>query len=364
MNPPDAQSDSDLKETYFDPEELDASEQYFSASLETSAAKPQFVIDSAEKAGSFSHNVSSNPQPLERRESCPPEPIDSQGAPDIQSASDWRDVVSEKVKHYKTLKPRKERYPSLQLQFDSAPTWKLEQTPASRAANDPPAAITPDTSPSLPGDRPLPQFLATTEATARVLEFPRPGMLPFNRDELAEPVVDRPRIIEAPELVPPPPALGGILIEPPREPEPERQPGLDMPLATATLSRRVFAATIDGVFIVAGLAIFEYMFLRFNSSLPPSRSLVAITVAFAGILWFAYQFSFLTFCGNTPGLRATRLRIARFDGAPAPRNIRRWRVLASVLSCVSLGLGYAWCFFDEDQLTWHDRITRTHLAPK
>jgi hypothetical protein len=37
--------------------------------------------------------------------------------------------------------------------------------------------------------------------------------------------------------------------------------------------------------------------------------------------------------------------------------------LASFLSAASLGLGYAWCFLDEDQLSWHDRITKTHLAP-
>jgi hypothetical protein len=46
------------------------------------------------------------------------------------------------------------------------------------------------------------------------------------------------------------------------------------------------------------------------------------------------------------------------------RGLRRWRVLASILSLASLGLGYAWCFLDEDQLSWHDRITRTHLAPR
>ena len=32
------------------------------------------------------------------------------------------------------------------------------------------------------------------------------------------------------------------------------------------------------------------------------------------------------------------------------------------LSAASIGLGYAWCMLDEDQLCWHDRITRTHLA--
>ena len=39
----------------------------------------------------------------------------------------------------------------------------------------------------------------------------------------------------------------------------------------------------------------------------------------------------------------------------------RWR---RILSALSLGLGYAWCMLDEDQLCWHDRITKTHSAPK
>jgi len=32
-----------------------------------------------------------------------------------------------------------------------------------------------------------------------------------------------------------------------------------------------------------------------------------------------------------------------------------------VLSCISLGLGFAWAALDEDCLGWHDRITRTYL---
>jgi len=58
------------------------------------------------------------------------------------------------------------------------------------------------------------------------------------------------------------------------------------------------------------------------------------------------------------------LRLSRFDGAAVPRKMRRWRALASMLSGVSLALGYAWCFLDEDRLCWHDRITRTYMAPQ
>src|SRR5436305_10094603 len=46
MNPSDVQSE--IEPTYFDPEEIDMSEQQFAASLEISAAKPQFEIDEIE----------------------------------------------------------------------------------------------------------------------------------------------------------------------------------------------------------------------------------------------------------------------------------------------------------------------------
>lgn len=373
---------------------MDASEQYFSASLEASASKPDFVLNledgteplhpaalddqtldhqivgpAARSSEIDTHSVPNDPGtrtlvPGEVERSLPCEPVTiNESSQPCDPGSDWRDLVSAKVKHYKTLKPRQERYPSLQLQFDSGPAWKSDS--AARAHVE-----TINSFLAQPDPQPVPQpeaqvFLQpTTESTARVLEFPRPGMLPFNRDELAEPIVDRPRIVEAPELVPPPPALGGILIEPIQEPEPERQPGLDMPLTTASLGRRVFAAAIDGFVVSLALAIFGYMFLRFNRSLPQFRLSLSLAAGLVIILWFAYQFAFLTFCGKTLGLLAAKLRLSRFDGKTPGRTLRRWRVLASILSAVSLGLGYAWCFFDEDQLSWHDRITKTHLASR
>ena len=98
--------------------------------------------------------------------------------------------------------------------------------------------------------------------------------------------------------------------------------------------------------------------------MPPARLAAELAACLLGVFWPAYQYAFLVYCGRTPGLWAAKLHLARFDGQPAARGLRRWRVLASVLSLVSLGLGYAWCFFDEDQLSWHDRITRTHLTPQ
>jgi hypothetical protein len=203
------------------------------------------------------------------------------------------------------------------------------------------------------------------ETTARILEFPRSLTFvpPQPLDELAEPVFDRPRILEVPEVEPPPPALGGILIEPIEQPAAERRPGFEVPLQSAPMSRRMAGIAVDAFIVAAALSIFCGIFFRITATIPPVQRFAGTLVALAGIFWVAYQYVLVVYTGTTPGLKLARLRLDQFDGSAVPRNLRRWRVLASVLSGLSLGLGYAWCFLDEDELCWHDRITRTYMAP-
>jgi uncharacterized RDD family membrane protein YckC len=181
---------------------------------------------------------------------------------------------------------------------------------------------------------------------------------------LAEPVTDRPRILEAPEVVPPPPALGGITIEPAQQPDMEKRPGIDIPLQSAPLGRRIFSAAIDDVIIAAACALFGFIFWKLAAIRPPRFQIIGIAAGLSGLFWAAYQYLLLVYSGTTPGLLLARLELARFDGSPVGRRLRRWRVLASFLSAVSLGMGYAWVFLDEDSLCWHDRITHTYLAPR
>src|SRR5208337_2900526 len=181
-------------------------------------------------------------------------------------------------------------------------------------------------------------------------------------DELAEPVFDRPRILEVPEQMPPPPALGGILIEPEEKTAAERRPGFELPLNPPPMARRLTAGVVDLLIVSISFAAFADMFFRVTHAVPPFRQAAGVCAGLIAVVWIVYQYLFLVYPGATPGLKLTSLQLSRFDGTPAPRSLRRWRVLASVLSGLSLALGYAWCFFDEDQLCWHDRITRTYMA--
>src|SRR5207247_9600617 len=100
-----------------------------------------------------------------------------------------------------------------------------------------------------PSPVPLPP---APDTTAKIIEFPRSAAVPEPLDELAEPVLDRPRILEAPEPTPPPPALGGIMIEPLPQPINDRRPGFEIPLQGSPMKRRMASGGIDAsvVFLV------------------------------------------------------------------------------------------------------------------
>lgn len=286
-------------------------------------------------------------------------------------AETWRREVAARLERYRERrKPRAPRYPSLFLPFESP-----ESRTRPLVASDPPAAasaaqthanvalqiVEEPTAVAVAVDLP-PAIPDSLEPAAKVIEFPRSAAIPvFRAPELADPVLDRPRILEAPEILPPPPALGGILIEPAAARESDRKSRPDVPELPATIAQRLAAGLVDGLILGAALAVFAAIFLRLNPERSPLPLLVVTSLAVALLLWCAYEFLFVVYTGSTPGLRALKLRLVRFDGSPAQRRTRRWRVLASFLSAFSLGLGYLWSVLDEDGLCWHDRITRTHI---
>lgn len=296
-----------------------------------------------------------------------------------QEASAWRDELSVKLNRYRARrKAPPPRYPSLKLPFgplESAARATPPEGPVfGSVANHAlaldeahPATYIQESSPPnsvVATESPIRQETAHTGA--KIIEFPRfawgpPAPPP---DQLAEPVMDRPRILEVPEVAPPPPALGGILIEPAQKHEAEKRPGIDIPLQSAPLNLRFVASLIDGVIVGMASALFGFIFWKITSFRPPRLQTIALAAGIAWVLWAAYQYLLIVYSGSTPGLRVARLELTRFDGGPTRRSLRRWRVLASYLSFASLGMGYAWLFLDEDALCWHDRITHTYLAPK
>lgn len=318
--------------------------------------------------------------------SCSPlktEPADEQPPVPEAGGADraWRSELSDRLSRFRARrKMRPPRYPSLRLPFEPAlPTFDRD-----RSSDDSPSFREPIAESSLALDpmgihgreqtlRPeisspvdTARSAEARSANAKIIEFPRfawtpPPPLP---DQLAEPVIDGPRILEVPEVTPLPPALGGITIEPAEAQEIEKRRGIDFPLQSASLTRRLFAALIDGSIVVAAAVLFGLIFWKVTYFRPPMMNAAALAIGVWCLFWAAYQYLLIVYSGRTPGLMAANLELARFDGTQTSRLLRRWRILASYLSAAAIGMGYAWVFLDEDALCWHDRITHTYLAPK
>jgi hypothetical protein len=278
----------------------------------------------------------------------------------------WKQELAAKLNEYRSRhKPRPPRYPSLQLKFENTePAWS---NPASQSL---PTAYATRESTALNHAEPAPAPGRETpsraiEPTGRLIEFPRAASVPAAwLDALADPVIERPRILEVPESEFLPPALGGISIEPMPVMEEGKRPGIEIPMLTAPMWRRISAGALDGVVVGLAVALFVYIFVQIAGGMPALRPAIIGGVFLTGIMWAGYQYLLLVYSGTTPGLKLAGLELNGFDGSVVRRCLRRWRVLASVLSGVSLCLGYAWCYLDEDQLCWHDRITKTYMAPK
>ena len=377
----DSEKTPPLPAQLIDPEACDASEQRFAASLEEESPLPRFVPDALSEGAP---NLRAQcPATLEREEDPIPgteETLSESAAvpPDASQPADmgsWRGEVAARVNNYRARRrPREPRYPSLQLKFDPPQAAWESRTADIQASVATPAshlAVALRETSALRLEAPVEAREGNSaadrsnpsEAGAKIIEFPRSVAAPTLFDELAEPVDDRPRILDVPDSLPPPPALGGILIEPAEQPEQERRAGFELPLQPAPMSKRLLAGAMDGLLVISAFAVFAYIFFRVTSIVPAVRQAASISAILMVVLWAAYEYLLLVYAGTTPGLRLARLQLSRFDGTAVSRRTRQWRVLASMLSALSLALGYAWCFMDEDQLCWHDRITRTYMGP-
>jgi uncharacterized RDD family membrane protein YckC len=130
----------------------------------------------------------------------------------------------------------------------------------------------------------------------------------------------------------------------------------------ASIDDRRLAALID-----LGCLLFAYGgFLMLFGSLGGQFTLskltaVVYTTTFA-IVYLQYFALFTIFGGTTPGMMMRNLQVVSFSGeSPAPRQMLL-RSAGYMLSAGTFFLGFLWALWDEDQLTWHDRLSRTYLS--
>ena len=84
--------------------------------------------------------------------------------------------------------------------------------------------------------------------------------------------------------------------------------------------------------------------------------------ATTALFYLQYFALFTVFGGTTPGMMLHGIQVVSFTGEPPTPRQLLLRSAGYVLSAGSSFLGFLWAYWDEDHLTWHDRISRTYLT--
>jgi uncharacterized RDD family membrane protein YckC len=132
----------------------------------------------------------------------------------------------------------------------------------------------------------------------------------------------------------------------------------------APLSRRMLALFMDGTLITSAFLAAATLAAPHIAGLPALRT-VEITAAIVLLLTgVAYQSFFFALSGITPGMRYAGVVFSTLDGR-VPSRAQRWsRLMSLPLSILPIGLGLAWALFDDNHLTWHDRLSRTYVRKR
>ena len=131
----------------------------------------------------------------------------------------------------------------------------------------------------------------------------------------------------------------------------------------AELGERRAAGLLDAAFIVASYLAFLVCFTSLGQGkiTTGKGELAILGVAF--FLFYVQYFGLFTiFGGITPGMMIRGLRPVSFDGASPSAQQLLQRTFGYVVSAGSLLLGFLWSLWDEDHLTWHDRMSHTYLT--
>lgn len=150
----------------------------------------------------------------------------------------------------------------------------------------------------------------------------------------------------------------------PKDPPPPPWPAPALQIELAPMSRRLLAMVVDCT-LIAGALLGAAILAASNVGALPGVRTVEFGAAVALLaLGIAYQAFFMTMARATPGMKYAGLEINTFSGRRATRGQRCARLLALLLSVLPLGLGVVWALFDDDGLTWHDRLSKTYLRKR
>jgi uncharacterized RDD family membrane protein YckC len=131
-------------------------------------------------------------------------------------------------------------------------------------------------------------------------------------------------------------------------------------LHLAPFGLRLMATVVDAALVISFVCACAAVLASHMNHSPALRTAELGAVATLVLAGALYQSLFILLAQATPGMKYARISLCTFDGEYPSREQLRSRLVAMLLSLLPMGLGVAWAIFDDDHLTWHDRLSRTY----
>jgi uncharacterized RDD family membrane protein YckC len=124
--------------------------------------------------------------------------------------------------------------------------------------------------------------------------------------------------------------------------------------------RRLAAISYDFMLLLAVLFLATVIVLPINggeafTSHQTLYPLYLLSVSFVFYGWF------WTHGGQTLGMRAWKIKLISDQAGAVTWAQAAIRFVVAIVSWACLGLGFFWCLFNHQGLTWHDSLSKTRL---
>jgi uncharacterized RDD family membrane protein YckC len=131
----------------------------------------------------------------------------------------------------------------------------------------------------------------------------------------------------------------------------------DQPVATP--AHRCVASAIDAAMITLGFGVVVITFQSLGGSFGQGKMLWFGMGAVLALVSMLYGLIWAIAGRETAGMHFADLQLITFDGFPLDARSRALRFVSTWLSFCSGGVGLLWAVADEENLTWHDHISKT-----
>jgi len=128
------------------------------------------------------------------------------------------------------------------------------------------------------------------------------------------------------------------------------------------LIRRIAAMLYDGLLILALLFLATLPFIALRGGEPVEGNENFVYRVVLGLVVYVFFVGFWTRSGRTLGMQSWRLQLESTDGGDIGLASANIRFFAAIVSWLPAGLGFFWSLWDKERLTWHDRLSATHIV--